>query len=270
MVRIPGLHAEVTLANFPPNDSGAKSPGPQTAHVAWSDGDAWHIRPLDVLDMGKARTYREDDLPRDLPPEAMPSFFLYPERMEGRFDEPVVSNHLETSPSWRGNIKLRSATTSASYQGEYPSVMLNIPTGTMLSIGPMIQRGPEVGTKFIFVNMRRNPACDEATLRFVDAADLQILKTAKVRFNRCTVIDLVDLPDNGGRMIAALSDGIAGIPLYFSHTDDFSCLSMEHTHPPAEVVVFGDRTKVQQKMKSRWLSLVGAQVAAHSGGAPSA
>ncbi len=47
-----------------------------------------------------------------------------------------------------------------------------------------------------------------------------------------------------------------GIPIYFSHSTDYKNLSLEHTHPPTEMTVFGaasSRFLIAKKMKNFWL-----------------
>ena len=261
MPRLDGLIGDVTLANFPPNDGQVPLPPDQLAHVAWSDGTAWHVRALDKVVSGETVVYSENELPDAVPDEALPFFFLHPDPLNEASGTLPTTPHMKTSPSWRGNIRLRAGTMSVSYQGEYPSDMLPIPTGTLLSIGPLLQNAEGVFNKFLLFNMRANPDLGEATLRFSRASDRTILKTVTARFNSCSVIELDDLDIADDELIAVTSDGITGIPLYLAHDRDFSHMSLEHTHPPAEAVVFGDRIGVQQSMKMKWLSAIGAAAA---------
>ena len=48
--------------------------------------------------------------------------------------------------------------------------------------------------------------------------------------------------------------GMASIPLYFSSYKQGSLLSLEHTHPPASLVVHGNRFGVQRQLKEYWFS----------------
>jgi hypothetical protein len=49
---------------------------------------------------------------------------------------------------------------------------------------------------------------------------------------------------------------MAAIPLYFSSAMDGAYLSLEHTHPPASLVVHGRRWEAQKMLKNRWFAKV--------------
>jgi hypothetical protein len=49
---------------------------------------------------------------------------------------------------------------------------------------------------------------------------------------------------------------MAFVPLYFSITTDGTFMSLEHTHPPAELVVFGKKFGAQKHLKELWFSLL--------------
>ncbi|MEQ8195402.1 MAG: hypothetical protein RIB59_13025, partial [Rhodospirillales bacterium] len=101
MLRHPGLHGEVTLANFPPVDSDNSPTPSQYAYLAWSDGATWHIRSLAVISPNATVTIHEDQLPADMPQSALPVFFLYPEQLPKRLDQLIKSASMNTSPNWR-------------------------------------------------------------------------------------------------------------------------------------------------------------------------
>jgi hypothetical protein len=49
---------------------------------------------------------------------------------------------------------------------------------------------------------------------------------------------------------------MTGIPIFLTNDLNFTKMSLEHTHLPTEILVFGDKRKFQKQMKSWWLSKV--------------
>jgi hypothetical protein len=256
MPRHQGLTSEVTLINYPPRtlaQRGGQQETTKIAQVAWSDGQAWIIRALGDVEADRTLCVSSTDIASYVPAEALPVLFLSALMHEGRHarlpDLPVM----DTVPAWRANILMRSATTAASYQGDYPSGMTKLASATLLSIAPLMQFGSGISTDLLFVNILADPAITEHEIRITPARTRRALKSAKVYANRCTVLPLDDLADEEGLQVVSCRS-MTGIPIYFSYDRDFSQMSLEHSHPPVEAVVFGDRGSVSRALKTAWLS----------------
>jgi hypothetical protein len=252
--RLNGLEGFVTLTNAPP--AGTPSDDlEQIVHVIWSDGDVWHVRDLAKLAPGQAITLNEYELPRDCPPEHEASlfFFLSAEKQPAVLDALPTDGRPDTVPAWRSNIGLRSQKTSVSYQGEYPEGMVKIPKGSLVSFTPFIQLGPEIDTKLVMVNLRHAPARENRHMHFAQASDNRPFVTLPVRENSISIVSLKDVLPHGAPQWITYSGDMTGIPLYLSHNKDFTQMSFEHTHPPIEMAVFGDRIEVQKNLKAWWL-----------------
>lgn len=250
---VEGLQSSVGLANFPcvPEDNPWSLE--QFVHVAWSYQSSWHIRILDSIQPGKTVVYTQNDLPRGFPKEATPFFFLYPERLPFTLDRLIVSHLMQTEPSWRANIKFYSPTTSVSYQGEYPGELMQAQKGTLLSFGPLAQIKTGLFTKFLLINLRTEPGNDPCKIRFAQMKSQKILLETTVYHNRCNIVDLSGLTCDDADPVCAFSDELTGIPLYLTHDIGYRKMSLEHTHAPMEILVFGNRSIFQKNMKSWWL-----------------
>jgi len=111
-----------------------------------------------------------------------------------------------------------------------------------------------VKNAFVFVNITLSPNITKHTMHFVDPKRVTVLFSAEVENNKCNIIDLSGINIPPDAPILVISHTIAGIPIYFSYTEDKKYLSFEHTHPPASLVVFGDPLYFQRKFKDHWLT----------------
>lgn len=255
--RVPGLRTTVTLANFPPVDGAVDQARPEIAHAVWSDGTRWHSRALAEVPPGTLFRVGEDSLPES--GDGLIFLFLNPEHLPEILERPPITARRDTSPAWRANIRLASATTATSFQGEYPGAMAALAKGTLLSIAPMSRAAPGCETLLLLANMRPDSAYGEARLEFLRLDDRTVVGEATARFNQLTIADLGAICGADERPVAVVSREITGIPLYLTRDPAGRHLSLEHSHPPAESVVFGERDAVQRTMKSWWLAAAEAR-----------
>ena len=256
MPRIEGLKCNITLSNFPCVDGKRPWSLEQILYVIWSDKSFWNVRALNTISPGKSVVLSCDELPSELPDDATPFFFLNPKKLPSTLDRLIKSDLMHTQPNWRANIQLSSQTTSTSYQGEYPSGMVGIENGTLLSLGPLVQLKIGLVSKLILVNLGAKPGKEECKIQFAQMSKQNILFETSVNRNHCNVIDLSFLNCDESDPICVFSKDLTGIPIFLSHDPEFKKMSMEHTHPPSEMLVFGDNKKFQKKMKSWWLSKI--------------
>jgi hypothetical protein len=252
MPRIKGIDSAVTLVNFSCVETGKKSVT-QYAHVTWSDGKKWQVRYLDNIEPDSIQRFTNNDLPDECDDTCSPFLFLYPEKLSDNSDMLVVSDHMETVPTWRGNIQFFSKSAAVSFQGEFPGGMTKIPKGSLVSSSNMIQLSDKASTKLILPNMRLNPAIEEGRLILVKARSGEVLKEEKIYTNTINVISTDGITFDPPDMLLVMTPDMVCIPMYFSHNSDFTQLSLEHTHPPSSLLVFGDVNKYQRQIKSHWL-----------------
>ena len=80
---------------------------------------------------------------------------------------------------------------------------------------------------------------------------------AKVSTNSATCIPLNDIGYLPTDLPLFISPSMAGIPFGLGVSRDGHMLSMEHTHPPASFVLFGNRNAIQGKIKKTWFNKAG-------------
>ncbi len=251
LIRPPGLQGSITLSNYYPHTEGPIHKA-LIVHAIYANGQRWICKDLTTLKYGESTTITDLNLPHEFLDQSV-FLFLYPEKQPAILDRLIVNDILDSVPAWRSNIKIYSNFSSASYQGEYPAQMSLVPKPTIVSCSPMLQRDQDVINDLILVNMTAAPQKIKRKIRIVDSHK-KILKEAEVLTNHHNIVNLDDvLSLTADDMFITLSDEFMGIPLYFSRTKDHQAMSIEHTHPPTEYVVFGNRNYFQKRKKSWWL-----------------
>ena len=124
----------------------------------------------------------------------------------------------------------------------------------MLTFGPFLQFGASLENHLILLNVENSAVSRTSELEVFDAAGLCLKGRFKVRNNAANVIPLDGLDLGPEDLPLFICRGMAAIPLYFSRTRDGAFLSLEHTHPPASLVVHGKRWEAQKLLKNRWFA----------------
>lgn len=255
--QLPDLETRITVNHFSPLPKFSSGYDVLQVYVTWTDGQVWQVRSLGEIQEGFSEVYSSGDLDQDALATQLVLYFLFPEQLpETLVELPVRPDFLKTIPDWRANIQFRSKTTAAAYQGDYPDAMLRIPKGSMASIGPMSQGGDGVVTKFILTNARQHPQIEKGNLVLQHLKSRKVVGEFSLTSNNSNVIDLSDFEMPPEDPLCMFSGNMAGVPLYLSHDTDYRHMSLEHTHPPHALTVFGNmdaRLKVVANMKKYWL-----------------
>tara|TARA_Y100000816_G_C26010418_1_gene528257 strand:- start:165 stop:899 length:735 start_codon:yes stop_codon:yes gene_type:complete len=153
-------------------------------------------------------------------------------------------------PPMRSNIKIYNKYTAASYQGEIPAIFLNNNL-SLVSCSPMIQKEDSVKNYFYLVNLSNSPQIKEFNVEVLSLNKEKILDI-KCMTNSVNFYDLEELKNLDEKVFIFKSENYGGIPLYFSTNESNTSMSIEHTHPPTEQVIYGDRSYFQKLKKNYW------------------
>ena len=91
-------------------------------------------------------------------------------------------------------------------------------------------------------------------MEIYDAHNKEFKKAQGAFSNQINIISLDDMGFDEQSLPVVICRGMTSIPLYFSSYKRGELLSIEHTHPPASLVVHGNRFGVQKQLKEYWLS----------------
>jgi hypothetical protein len=254
ILNAPGTHGWVTLSNFPPNNWESSRLQQQFVNVTWASDGVWITKNIAVVEPGTFHTVHGGEVADIVPVDSLPllSLSLAPLPAESA-SLPTLDFRRTSVPAWRATLGLSSSITQTSYQGEldfFPS------QGTLLSFGPFLQFGEDVQNYLLLLNLEKSPLKRVVELEVYDAAEL----TPRGRFTicnnkvNCISLDELDLKEDDLPLF--ICRGMAAIPLYFSYAKNGSYLSLEHTHPPASLVVHGKRWEAQKLLKHRWFERV--------------
>tara|TARA_B100000029_G_scaffold498712_1_gene567936 strand:- start:492 stop:974 length:483 start_codon:yes stop_codon:yes gene_type:complete len=156
-------------------------------------------------------------------------------------------------PAWRANIKIQSHSTACSYQGEIPS-SLTEKNLSLVSCSPMIQSNLKISSYFYLVNLNVNPHKFKFKINILNK-NKENIYSEYFFTNTINMLDLNHLNINfNDKMYIFTSEVRGGIPIYFSKSHDNKSLSLEHTHPPTEYTVHGNRIFFQKEKKNFWFS----------------
>ena len=243
-----GLTGFLDLSYFPPNNWENRIKGKMNLFAIWPNEDKWATQNLGKIEFGESRLIQSIDHQDKLKTGLC---LIYPTSgtLENQLSElpelPVWNSRI---PEWRATTGFRNTNAQTSYQGE----IFPLPSkASLLTFHPFIQYG-QVENRLLVLNVVKNPKIQESDLFLYDTKTKSRRGSARVRTNSVSTIVLDKFNFMPHELPAFLIPNMAGIPFGLGIAKDGSMLSMEHTHPPASLVLFGNRFAVQGAVKKKW------------------
>ena len=253
ILNAPRANGWTTLSNFPPNNWEPSRLKQQFVNVTWASDGMWLTKNLGVIAPGTFHTVHAGDVTDIVPEESLPLLSLSLEPLPTESTSLPSLDFKRTSvPAWRASLGLSTPCAQTSYQGEldfFPS------QGTLLTFGPFLQFGEDVQNYLLLLNLEKSPLKRFAELEVYDAAELTPRGRFTICNNKVNCISLDELDFKEDDLPLFICRGMAAIPLYFSYAKNGSYLSLEHTHPPASLVIYGNRWEAQKLLKQRWFEM---------------
>jgi hypothetical protein len=243
-----------TLFNFPPNNWEVRNVSEKFINVTWAEDGAWRSENLGMLAPYATRTIGVEDVSGIITPGALPLLSLTSKKPPTNSEKlPLLETSKTNLPTWRATLGLSTSESQTSYQGEidaFPS------QGSMLTFGPFLQFGLGIKNYLILLNIENAAISRSAELEIYDAAGLKLRGRFPINNNTANCIPLDGLSFDDSDLPLFICRGMAAIPLYFSSAMEGTYLSLEHTHPPASLVLHGRRWEAQKYLKNRWFAKV--------------
>jgi len=246
----PYCSGKTTLYNFPPNDWESVDKCNQVVSLTYIKDGLWHSKSIEELRYQSYKVVNHSDIVDLIPDGALALLSLSKgELPDTSKDLPVLSCNHTNVPNYRATLSLKSASTETSYQGEIDPFP---PQASMLTFSPFLQFGEDIENYVLLMNLEKSPENREVEVEIYDAHSKKIKKVKSIFSNQINAISLDDMGFDGQSLPVVICRGMASIPLYFSSYKKGSLLSLEHTHPPAMLVVHGNRFGVQKQLKDYW------------------
>jgi len=244
-----GLTGFLDLCYFPPNNWENRIKKKLNLFAIWPDGDQWATQNVGTIEYGQSRQIVSSDHQEKLKTGLC---LIYPSLG-------ILKNHISELPKlpiwhtripeWRATTGFRNAKAQTSYQGELFPLPNN---ASLLTFHPFIQYGG-IENRLLVLNATTNPEIIESDIFLYDSKSKNRRGSEKVRTNSLTTIALDKYNFMPHELPAFVIPNMAGIPFGLGISLDGNMLSMEHTHPPASLVLFGNRFGVQGEVKKKWI-----------------
>ena len=254
LMKTPGLDGFCDLVYEGPNNWENRINKLVSIYLLWSDGQNW--RSDKIKEMNYGEYYRVNT--KELSQESLESglALIYPsiDLLDPKLDVlPSTKVWSSEIPAWRNTSGFYNQFTQVSYQADIEPLPQK---ASLLTFHPFIQFG-EVINNLLVLNVVNNPKIQKGKISLYNSHNKIFVAEAEISTNSLTTIPLdiynfkpTDLP-------VFYSPNIAGIPFGLGIAKSGRMLSLEHTHPPASLVLHGDRRGVQGKIKKAWVEKLG-------------
>ena len=257
ILRVPGFQSSVTLHNYSPNNFQSSKARCRHAYVSWANGKYWTNHQIKTLAPGESFVISGNDLTGLVPHESQPFVFMCNDVLSHQTDSIAeIKTPFSSLPAWRATISLEFGNISkTSYQGEidpFPEL------GTCLTFNYLSQQDSTSETWLLAINLTNPPLLKQAEIQFFDPS--QPRAPIYRELMRTNGLNTFLLPRNIAQNedVVIICEESSFVPLFFSHNQDRTQLSLEHTHPPASSAIYGNRFKAQKIIKHNWISYLSA------------
>jgi hypothetical protein len=249
ILKLDNFQGITTIHNFPPNNWEKVKHSDKFIYLIWTDGIFWNTFYYCILKKNESIEINSNTLPSYLFISNLA--FIYPSNLilENKINElPSVNNFKTKTPNWRATVGLESKFTKDSYQGEiepFPS------KSSLLTFHPFLQFD-NFNNFLLLINLIKSPELTESDLEIFDSYTGYLIAKESVKTNSATLISLNKYNFKNNDLPIFINRKMAAIPFGFGYNDDQTILSLEHTHPPASLVLHGNRSHMQSIIKTKW------------------
>jgi hypothetical protein len=252
IITAPYCRGKTILYNFSPNNWESADRFNQHINLTYIEDGLWHSKTMGRIDYDSYKEFTYNDIVSLIPDGALALFSVTKNKLpEASEVLPVLTKNHTYMPMHRATLGLESEYTTTSYQGELDPFPIQ---ASLLTFSPFMQFGEGIENYVLLINLEKIPKKREVEIEIYDARSKKLKKVQNVCSNQVNVVSLDDAGFNRESLPVVICRGMAFIPLYFSSYNQGELLSLEHSHPPASLVVHGNRFGAQKQLKNYWLS----------------
>ena len=257
LMKTPDLEGFLDLLYEAPNNWENRIRRSVYMHLIWSENSYWKTRQIAVMKRGDIFRLNtkdlEDIIMRNNLALAYPAISPLPEKIDFL---PTEKTWYSEIPAWRNTSGFYNSFAQVSYQADVEPLPSK---ASLMTFHPFIQFS-EIQNRLVLLNATQSPALIESKVQIYNSDDMVLIAEEKVITNSTTTINLDKYGFSPTDLPIFFCPNMAGIPFGLGISNDSKMLSMEHTHPPASLVLHGDRRTIQGKIKKNWITRMKSNV----------
>jgi hypothetical protein len=257
LMKVLDLEGFLELSYMPPNNWENRVRKPMNIYALFSDGNRWRSELFSEIEFGETQQITTKMVSPNFLGTGLCLFYPTTENLASELEElPKAAYWAASVPEWRATSGLFNEKAQTSYQAEiYP-----LPSqASMLTFHPFIQFS-KVENYLLVINVISKPDVTEHEIEIFNSSNLKHIGVSRAFTNSVSIIPLNQYGFTSNDLPIFLSRKMAGIPFGLGVAQDKSMLSLEHTHPPASLVLFGNRNQIQSRIKKSWLKRIDARI----------
>ena len=250
LMKTPNLNGFCDLVYESPNNWENRIHKPISLYLLWSNGNRWLSKKISEMNYGDEIRLVTNDIDEKCLATGLALIYPSLEPIEPELSTlPSRKVWYSEIPAWRNTSGFYNEFTQVSYQSDIEPLPSK---ASLLTFHPFIQFG-DVINNLLVLNVTNDPKIQSGKISMFNSFDKSFIADSLISTNSLTTIPLdiynfkpTDLP-------VFYSPEIAGIPFGLGIANSGKMLSLEHTHPPASLVLHGNRRAIQGKIKKSWI-----------------
>lgn len=250
LMKTPSLNGFCDLVYESPNNWENRIHKPISLYLFWSNGNRWLSKKISEMNYGDEIRLETTDIDEKCLATGLALIYPSLESIDPELSTlPSRKVWYSEIPAWRNTSGFYNEFTQVSYQSDVEPLPLK---ASLLTFHPFIQFG-DVINNLLVLNVTNDPKIQSGKISMFNSFDKSFIAESLISTNSLSTIPLdvynfkpTDLP-------VFYSPEIAGIPFGLGIAKSGKMLSLEHTHPPASLVLHGNRRAIQGKIKKSWV-----------------
>ena len=250
LMKTANLNGFCDLVYESPNNWENRIHKPISLYLLWSNGNRWLSKKISEMNYGDKIRLVTNDIDEKCLATGLALIYPSLEPIDPELSTlPSRKVWYSEIPAWRNTSGFYNQFTQVSYQSDIEPLPSK---ASLLTFHPFIQFG-DVINNLLVLNVTNDPKIQSGKISMFNSFDKSFIADSLISTNSLTTIPLdiynfkpTDLP-------VFYSPEIAGIPFGLGIAKSGKMLSLEHTHPPASLVLHGNRRAIQGKIKKSWI-----------------
>ena len=249
-MKTPNLNGFCDLVYESPNNWENRIHKPISLYLLWSNGNRWLSKKISEMNYGGEIRLVTNDIDEKCLATGLALIYPSLEPIEPELSTlPSRKVWYSEIPAWRNTSGFYNEFTQVSYQSDIEPLPSK---ASLLTFHPFIQFG-DVINNLLVLNVTNDPKIQSGKISMFNSFDKSFVADTLISTNSLTTIPLDVYSFKPTDLPVFYSPEIAGIPFGLGIAKSRKMLSLEHTHPPASLVLHGNRRAIQGKIKKSWI-----------------